>query len=225
VVEIEEFGKSSQERLTRSTVISTYASELVVPPGLPRHGSPPVLSFVHLYVRLIDFCITQLKAQGPSRTCNESKEEEEDLREVLGSDRVAHQPGHFFSEAMREHLVLPQPQRQVHPLWRGDGRPLVPPSKRVEAPSTRLKGGGLPLPPTLSRLATAHPLPILPASSSLMVLLPGALLWALGGRVAARCAVARTRRVICGMWTGREFIDYKTSMILDEDPLWGLLFY
>ena len=25
----------------------------------------------------IDFCITQLKAQGPSRTCNESKEEEE----------------------------------------------------------------------------------------------------------------------------------------------------
>ena len=29
------------------------------------------------YVRLIDSCITQLKAQGPSRTCNESKEEEE----------------------------------------------------------------------------------------------------------------------------------------------------
>jgi len=25
----------------------------------------------------VDFCITQLKAQGPSRTCNESKEEEE----------------------------------------------------------------------------------------------------------------------------------------------------
>ena len=30
------------------------------------------------YLRLIDFCITQL-AQGPSRTCNESKEEEEVL--------------------------------------------------------------------------------------------------------------------------------------------------
>ena len=29
------------------------------------------------YLRLIDPCITQLKAQGPSRTCNESKEEEE----------------------------------------------------------------------------------------------------------------------------------------------------
>jgi len=29
------------------------------------------------YLRLIDSCITQLKAQGRSRTCNESKEEEE----------------------------------------------------------------------------------------------------------------------------------------------------
>ena len=29
------------------------------------------------YLRLIDSCITQLKVQGPSRTCNESKEEEE----------------------------------------------------------------------------------------------------------------------------------------------------
>jgi len=28
------------------------------------------------YLRLIDLCITQLKVQGPSRTCNESKEEE-----------------------------------------------------------------------------------------------------------------------------------------------------
>jgi len=29
------------------------------------------------YLRLTDFCITHLKARGPSRTCNESKEEEE----------------------------------------------------------------------------------------------------------------------------------------------------
>jgi len=29
------------------------------------------------YLRIIDFCITQLKAQGPYRTCNESKTEEE----------------------------------------------------------------------------------------------------------------------------------------------------
>ena len=32
------------------------------------------------YLRRIDSCITQLKAQGPSRTCNESKEE---VKEVL----------------------------------------------------------------------------------------------------------------------------------------------
>jgi len=31
------------------------------------------------YLRRIDSCITQLKARGPSRTCNESKEEEEAL--------------------------------------------------------------------------------------------------------------------------------------------------
>ena len=31
-------------------------------------------------LRLIDSCITQLKAQGPSRTCNESKEEEGEAR-------------------------------------------------------------------------------------------------------------------------------------------------
>ena len=32
------------------------------------------------YLRRIDSCITQLKAQGPSGTCNESKEKEEKLR-------------------------------------------------------------------------------------------------------------------------------------------------
>jgi len=30
------------------------------------------------YLTLIDSCITQLQAQGPSRTCNQSIEEEED---------------------------------------------------------------------------------------------------------------------------------------------------
>jgi len=34
------------------------------------------------YLRLMDSCITQLKDQGPSRTCNESKEEEEDAERV-----------------------------------------------------------------------------------------------------------------------------------------------
>ena len=33
------------------------------------------------YLRLVDSCITHLKAQGPSRTCNESKEEEEEEEE------------------------------------------------------------------------------------------------------------------------------------------------
>ena len=32
----------------------------------------------------LDFCITQLKAQGPSRPCNESKEEEEEGSSLIG---------------------------------------------------------------------------------------------------------------------------------------------
>ena len=44
---------------------------------------------VGTYLRLIDFCITQLKAQGPSRTCNESKEEEEeDIPEEASQTRM-----------------------------------------------------------------------------------------------------------------------------------------
>jgi len=35
------------------------------------------------YLRPIDSCVTQLKAQGPSTTCNESKEEEDEV-EGLG---------------------------------------------------------------------------------------------------------------------------------------------
>ena len=34
------------------------------------------------YLRRIDSCITHLKAQGPSRTCNESEEEEEEDHRV-----------------------------------------------------------------------------------------------------------------------------------------------
>ena len=36
------------------------------------------------YLRLIDSCITQLEAQGPSRTCDESKEEEEEEEDLGG---------------------------------------------------------------------------------------------------------------------------------------------
>jgi len=42
-------------------------------------------------LRLLDSCITQLKDQGPSRTCNESKKEEEDLELEAGrEDALAH---------------------------------------------------------------------------------------------------------------------------------------
>jgi len=43
------------------------------------------------YLRLIDSCVTQLKAQGPSRTCNESKEEEY-LRNFLTLRRLLDVP-------------------------------------------------------------------------------------------------------------------------------------
>jgi len=33
---------------------------------------------------VVDYCITQHKAQGPSRTCNKSKEEEEECRRGWG---------------------------------------------------------------------------------------------------------------------------------------------
>ena len=36
-------------------------------------------SEVGSYLGLINSCITQLKARGPARTCNESREEEEEV--------------------------------------------------------------------------------------------------------------------------------------------------
>jgi hypothetical protein len=39
-----------------------------------------------LYLKLMDSCITQLKAQGPSRTCNESKKEEEKKKDLMRPD-------------------------------------------------------------------------------------------------------------------------------------------
>ena len=56
--------------------------------GAPKPDSP--------HLRLIDSCITQLKARGPSRTCNESKEEEEGVR--LLRDGAAEVPTHDFSQ-------------------------------------------------------------------------------------------------------------------------------
>jgi len=45
-----------------------------------------VMATLQWHLRRIDSCITQLKAQGHSRTCDESKEEEEGLghREICG---------------------------------------------------------------------------------------------------------------------------------------------
>jgi len=48
------------------------------------------------YLRPIDGCITQLKAQGPSRTCNESKEEGENLQPV---GVLAHHQYHVVMKA------------------------------------------------------------------------------------------------------------------------------
>jgi len=48
------------------------------PPGHPPFTEMCSGSEAGSYLRLIDGYITQLKAQGPCRTCNESKEEEEE---------------------------------------------------------------------------------------------------------------------------------------------------
>ena len=45
-------------------------------------------SEVGSHSRLIDFCVTQLKAQGPSRTCNATKEEEVRARMLTEFARV-----------------------------------------------------------------------------------------------------------------------------------------
>ena len=50
------------------------------------------------YVRLIDSCTTQLKAQGPSRNCDESQKEEEQLAE---KDREIQRLRAADHEAMR----------------------------------------------------------------------------------------------------------------------------
>jgi len=58
----------------RDSVQSTGSGS---PNSVPRTGlEAGVRSRTGSYVRRIDSGITQLKAQGPSRTCNESKEEE-----------------------------------------------------------------------------------------------------------------------------------------------------
>jgi len=52
------------------------------------------------YLRLINSCITQLKAQGPSRTCNESNEEER--RNQMGEDLAYSKMVYSMADLMQE---------------------------------------------------------------------------------------------------------------------------
>ena len=52
-------------------------------------------------MRLIDSCITQLKVQGPSRTCNESKEEEEVNLAEQGDERALPDPEQLLSRKVQ----------------------------------------------------------------------------------------------------------------------------
>jgi hypothetical protein len=60
------------------------------------------------YLRLIDSCIIQLQAQGPSRTCNESQEEEEEELEFAPGQSVpvgAFDKVDEYSGVPRKHLI------------------------------------------------------------------------------------------------------------------------
>jgi len=53
------------------------------------------------YLRLIDSCITQLKAQGASRTCNESKEEEEGRGRTVAETGPSHRSSIWWNLIQR----------------------------------------------------------------------------------------------------------------------------
>ena len=63
------------------------------------------------YLRPIDFCFTQLKAQGPSRTCNESKEEERKRKDQAVFDDA------LWDERLRvERLRQEEPRQDIRPV-------------------------------------------------------------------------------------------------------------
>ena len=87
-------SESERERVWGRTVV-------VAADGVAQRGQPLVDALHHhlrcvvvteagSYLRLVHFCITQLKAQGPSRTCNESREEEEEPPYGIKSKNVTH---------------------------------------------------------------------------------------------------------------------------------------
>jgi len=61
-------------------------------------------------LRLIDACITQLEAQGPARTCNESKEEEKDLDYMNEQGASPLKPVLLFSSLLLSSLELSDTQ-------------------------------------------------------------------------------------------------------------------
>jgi len=65
------------------------------------------------YLRLMDSCITQLKAQGPSRTCNESNEEEEE-EAIHPACR-----GYVDTQLNGSYTLKPSPSQDC---WRGGWR-------------------------------------------------------------------------------------------------------
>ena len=79
------------------------ASGLVAPCPLTETGS---------YIRLIDSCIPQLKAQGPSRTCNESKEEGEEVTPTplsLHSKSMPSSPSLGFTDHSQVDMLVTNP--------------------------------------------------------------------------------------------------------------------
>jgi len=85
----------------RSALVEGKQGEKGLPSRIPRHAHIP--------------CITQLKAQGPSKTCDESKEEEEDLVRGVHDTRLVGLVG-----GLREQLRRPPPPpHQTHNSNRG----------------------------------------------------------------------------------------------------------
>ena len=68
------------------------------------------------YLRLIDSCITQLKVQGPSRTCNESNEKEEEGSCNTFSADIPLQKGIYLdADCLRERQRGTSLMRNTHP--------------------------------------------------------------------------------------------------------------
>jgi len=89
--------------------VSIACRYLTIPPG---HHPPnvaiactPRTTEAGSYLRLIDSCITQLKAQGPFRTCNESKEEETAARRVPQQAPRHHPPTRQRRLPTRQHCL------------------------------------------------------------------------------------------------------------------------